>query len=292
MQPPVADLSLYDFAFQLPAYVSLAAAVACVLLLPLYVSQRRDLERLCAWMEREPGHPQADIAASEALLDRAETELEALFAPEPQPSTGEQAGDQAVAEPTVAAPAPRAPPTPAGGLAPAQRVTTERPALERITTERAALQPHPHWRRLVGRVGQPRMLSAVAAVAVLLGLVAIFGSEELLKGGGESGQGPKPGAIVPGEVDVAVLNGTSVPGLAAKVGDDVRVNGFRLGTVTNSRDQFDQTVVMYRPGQQRAARKVAHDLGVKPLQPIDRQTEQTVEDADVVVIAGADRAKP
>jgi hypothetical protein len=294
MQPPVADLSLYDFAFQLPAYVSLAAALVCVLLLPLYFSQRRDLERLHAWMEREPGHPQADIAASEALLDRAETELEALFAPEPQPPTGEQAGEQAVAEPTVVAPSAPAPPTPtpAGGLAPAQRVTTERPALERITTERAALQPHPHWRRLVGRVGQPRVLSAVAVLAVLLGLTAIFGSEELLKGGGESNQGPKPGAIVPGEVDVAVLNGTSVPGLAAKVGDDVRVNGFRLGAVTNSRDQFDQTVVMYRPGQQRAARKVAHDLGVKPLQPIDRQTEQTANDADVVVIAGADRAKP
>jgi hypothetical protein len=294
MQPPVADLSLYDLAFQLPAYVSLAAALACVLLLPLYFSQRRDLERLHAWMEREPGHPQADIAASEALLDRAETELEALFGPEPQPPTGEQAGEQAVAEPTVVAPPAPVPPVPppATGLAPAQRVTTERPALERITTERAALKPHPHWRRLVGGVGQPRVLSAVAVAAVLLGLVAIFGSEELLKGGGESDKGPKPGAIVPDEVDVAVLNGTSVPGLAAKVGDDVRVNGFRLGAVTNSRDQFDQTVVMYRPGQQRAARKVAHDLGVKPLQPIDRQTEQTADDADVVVIAGADRAKP
>jgi LytR cell envelope-related transcriptional attenuator len=292
MQLPVADLSLYDLAFQLPAYVSLAAALACVLLLPLYFSQRRDLERLNAWMEHEPDHPQADIAASEALLDRAETELEALFVPEPQAPSGEQPGGQAVAEPTVVAPAPPAPPTAPRGLPPARRVTTERPALERITTERAALQPHPHWRRLVGRIGQPHVLSAVAAVAVLLGLAAIFGSEEILKGGGESNQGPKPGAIVPGEVDVAVLNGTSVPGLAAKVGDDVRVNGFRLGAVTNSRDQFDQTVVMYRPGQQRAARKVAHDLGVEPLQPIDRQTEETAGDADVVVIAGADRAKP
>ena len=48
---------------------------------------------------------------------------------------------------------------------------------------------------------------------------------------------------------------------------------------------------MYEPGQQRAAKKVAHDLGVKPVQPIDRQTEQTAGGADVVVIAGADRAK-
>ncbi len=285
---PVADLYdlVVDLALQLPAYVSLAAALACAVLLPLYLSQRRDLQRLQAWMGREPGHPQADIAASEALLDRAETELEALLAPKPAPPGGEQAGEQAAAPTAVAPPAPATPVMPA----PARRVTTERPALERITMERAALLPHPRWRRLVGRVSQPRVLSAVAAVAVLLGLAAIFGSEELLKGGGESSQGPKPGAVVPAEVDVAVLNGTSVPGLAAKVADDVRVNGFRLGAVTNSRDQFDQTVVMYGRGQQRAARKVAHDLGVKPLQPIDRQTEQAAGDADVVVIAGADRA--
>ncbi len=284
---PVADLYdlVVDLALQLPAYVSLAAALACAVLLPLYLSQRRDLQRLQAWMGREPGHPQADIAASEALLDRAETELEALLAPKPPPG-GERAGEPVAAPTAVAPPAPVTPVTPA----PARRVTTERPALERITMERAALLPHPRWRRLVGRVSQPRVLTAVAAVAVLLGLAAIFGSEELLKDGGESSRGPKPGAVVPAEVDVAVLNGTSVPGLAAKVADDVRVNGFTLGAVTNSRDQFDQTVVMYGRGQQRAARKVAHDLGVKPLQPIDRQTEQAAGDADVVVIAGADRA--
>ena len=240
-------------------------------------------------MEREPGHPQADMAASEALLDRSETELEELLGTEYRGPSAERPGEQAVAEPTLVAPP--APASAQAGSGP-QRVTTERPALERITMERAALLPHPRWRRLVARVTQPRVLSAVAAAAVLLGLVAIFGSEQLLEGDGESGKGPKPGAIEPGEVEVAVLNGTSVPGLAAKVGDDVKVNGFQLGTVTNSRDQFDQTVVMYGPGQQRAGRKVAHDLGVRPLQPIDRQTERTAGDADVVVIAGADRAQP
>ena len=298
MQLPVAgvyDVAV-DFAFQLPAYVSLMAVLACALLMPLYFSQRRDLERLRAGMEREPGHPRADIAASEALLDRAETELEALFASQPEAPIPAQAAEQAVAQPTAAPSPPTAvappQPTPAVGHPAAHRVTTERPALERITMERAALLPHPRWRRLAGRVSQPRVLSALAAVAVVLGLAAIFGSEEILKFGEEPDQGPKPGAVDPGEVDVAVLNGTSVPGLAAKVGDDVRVNGFRLGAVTNSRDQFDQTVVRYAPGQRREAKKVAHDLGVKPLQPIDRQTEQTAGDADVVVIAGADRAKP
>ena len=195
----MALVDVYDVGLHLPAYVSLAAALACVLLLPLYFSQRRDLLRLHAWMEREPGHPAADMAASEALLDRAETELEQLLGTEYQALSADQADEQAVAEPTR------------GGTArarrrrrrgpDAQRVTTERPALERITTERAALLPHPRWRRLVARVTQPRVLSAMAAAAVVLGLVAIFGVRAVLGGRRGSGKGPKPGAVEPGDVE-------------------------------------------------------------------------------------------
>jgi LytR cell envelope-related transcriptional attenuator len=257
---PAADV--YDVVVDLPAFASLAALASLALLGSLYVSQRRDLQRLRTWMERDPSHPGSDLAASEALLDRAETELEAVL------GTPEPAAD--------AEPAP---------------VTSERPALERITMEREALQPHPRWRRLVRQVTQPRVLGIIGILAVVLGLLAIFGSERLLTGQ-ESGHEPKPGAVVPGSVTVAVLNGTSVPGLGAKVADDVTVNGFKLGMVTNSRGQFDQTVVMYEPGEQRAARRVAHDLGVQPVQSIDRQTERLAGNADVVVIAGADRAKP
>ena len=42
--------------------------------------------------------------------------------------------------------------------------------------------------------------------------------------------------VVKEDVEVAVLNGTAVPGLAAKVGDDVEANGYMLGAVTNSDD--------------------------------------------------------
>ncbi len=286
----IAATDVVDAFLSLPAYVSLAAVLAFFLLLALYMSQRRDLQRLCAWMEREPGHPAADLRASETLLDRAEAELEAVLGMGEQASrAGGARGETPAPEPTLVAPPTRAANTP---TSPATRVTAERPALERITTERAALQPHPRWHRLLRRVGQPRILGLIAACAVGLGIAAIFGSERLLQGGGGSGPGSKPGAIVPGDVEVAVLNGTSVPGLAGKVGDDVRVNGFKLGTISNSRTRFDQTVVMYEPHERPAARRVAHDLGVKPVQPIDRQTERASGGADVVVIAGADRAKP
>src|SRR5215211_3891426 len=240
---------VYDLVVDLPAYVSLAAILAFILLFSLYASQRRDLQRLSAWMERDPGHPSADVAASETLLDRAEAELEELF------SADEAESGPALEHEEAAA----------GAEAPAPARAAKPATSERIAMEREALKPHPRWRRLIRQASQPRVLGIIGIVAVVLGLAAIFGSERLLSGP-ESGRGPKTGAVEPQDVTVAVLNGTSVPGLAAKVGDDVTVNGFTLGAVTNSRDQYDQTVVMYRPGQRRVARKVAHDLGVQPVQ--------------------------
>jgi hypothetical protein len=286
-------INIYDAARTLPDYASLAAVLSFGLLLVLYFSQRRDLERLRIWMERDPSHPATDLSASEALLDRAEADLETVLGTGVQDDAWDTGVQPPASEPTLVSPPTPATPAPASGSgSAAARVTGERPALERITTERAALQPHPRWHRLLRRIGQPRVLGLVALLAVVLGIVAIFGSERLIQNGEDSGPQAKPGAIVPGDVEVAVLNGTSVPGLAGKVGDDVQVNGFKLGTISNSRTRFDQTVVMYEAGQRRAAKRVAHDLGVQPVQKIDRQTEQAAGGADVVVIAGADRAKP
>ena len=262
--------------------VAVVAALGIVLLLPLYFSQRRDLKRLVAWMDREPGHPAEDVAASELLLDRAESELEELLGtPEPAP---EQPA-------TAAVPALGSTPAPGttGPVTAAQRVTSERPALERVTMERAALVPHPRWRRFIGTITQPRWMVSIAVVAVLLGVGAIFGSELLLEEGG-SDRAPRTGAIDPSEVSVAVLNGTAVPGLGAKVGDDVEANGFDLGAVSTISEPFDQTVVRFEQGHERDARQLAKDLGVGPVQPIDRQVQRLSEGADVVVIAGQDRA--
>jgi LytR cell envelope-related transcriptional attenuator len=282
-------VELVDLAEKIGAYVSVAAAAGILLLLPLYLSQRRDIERLHAFMDRDPDHPAADLVASEGILDRAETELEEILAERGElppgvklPSALARAGTVAPTEVQPAAATPT----------PAQRVTAERPALERITMERAALEPHPRWRRFAGAVTQPRWMAAIALVAAALGVVAIFGSERLLDLGGDDARPTRAEAIEPGEVTVAVLNGTSVPGLGAKVGDDLEANGFDLGAVTNSPRQFDQTVVMFEPGQERAAQRVARDLGVRAVQPIDPPTRRLAEGAEVVVIAGEDRARP
>lgn len=243
------------------ALVAVGAGIGVILLLPLFFSQRRDLERLTVWMESKPEHPRQDLAKSEEILDRAETELEEL--------TGEQPAAQ-----TEVAPA-------------AARVTSERPALERVTMERAALEPHPRWRQFVSRVTQPRWLATIAVVTVLVGVGAIFGSQALLETGDE-GPGPN-GTAANADVTVAVLNGTDVPGLGSKVGDDVEANGFTLGAVSAFGEQINDTVVLFEPGAERAANRLSTQLGAVPVQPIDRQAQRLAEGADLVVLAGRDR---
>ncbi len=254
-------MEITDVVDQAGALIAIAAGIGIVLLLPLYFSQRRDLKRLVDWMDREPEHPVADTASSEQILDRAEAELERL--------TGEQPAE--VTEPSGAA----------------ARVTSERPALERVTMERAALLPHPRWRRFRDRVTQPKWLAAIAAGAVLLAVGGIFGSQLLL----ETDEGaPKAARVDTSGVSVAVLNGTTVPGLGAKVGDDVKANDFALGAVTTFPEPVDQTVVLFEPGSERAARRLSAKLGAVPVQPIDRQAQRLADGADLVVIAGQDRA--
>ena len=251
-------------------FIALGALAGVLLLLPLYLSQRRDVRRLRAWMEREPGYSAEDLASSEERLDHAEAELEEVL------------GATAVAEP-------EAPPTPAGGMPAATRVTHERPALERITMERAALEPHPRWRRFLDRVTQPRALIAIGVAALLLGAGAIYASQQLLSDD-EGPRGQQVGRIDPSDVKVAVLNGTSINGLAGKVASDIDAAGYSVGAITNTTPGFASTEVLYEDRQKPAAQKVAGDLGVRDVKPLDRDSRRLAAGADVVVIAGEDRA--
>src|SRR4051812_39842762 len=70
-------------------------------------------------------------------------------------------------------------------------------------------------------------------------------------------------AVAPNKITVAVLNGTSIPGLAAQVGDRVDAEGFTLGTVSNASPtsaQHANSVALYSPGHQRDASRVAKKL--------------------------------
>ena len=98
-------------------------------------------------------------------------------------------------------------------------------------------------------------------------------------------------AIDPSTVTVAVLNGTTVPGLAARVSDEVQSAGFEVGTVANSSDQQRaESVILFAPGHEREAAVVSRRLDIAQRERIDAATQGLAGDATVVVVTGADRS--
>jgi hypothetical protein len=94
---------------------------------------------------------------------------------------------------------------------------------------------------------------------------------------------------------VAVLNGTTVPGLARSVADKLEARKYKIGTVTNAPDQQrSATQVASQPGNTRMARDVARliDVGSDAVVPIDEVTSATAgPDALVVVTVGSDQSR-
>ena len=101
-------------------------------------------------------------------------------------------------------------------------------------------------------------------------------------------------AVAPNKITVAVLNGTSIPGLAAQVGDRVDAEGFTLGTVSNAsptQGQQANSVAMYSPGHERDASRVAKKLGIHNVERADANSRQIAGDASVVVVVGSDKTQ-
>jgi hypothetical protein len=175
----------------------------------------------------------------------------------------------------------------------------------------------PWYRRVLA---SPRYLVLLVAGILIFGGAAAFGVTQLTsdddtgtpaadnggspsaggdadEGGGSGDEGDGGGkrpAVVPANVKVAVLNGTTVSGLAGQLGEEVEANGFVLGTVANSADQEQQraeSVVLFAPGHEREATAVSRRLKINQREAIDAASQELAGDATVVVIAGADRAQ-
>jgi hypothetical protein len=269
-----------DVVQEVGLYVGAASFIGLVVFLPLFLSQARDIRRLRMWSEREP--------------EAAEQAVEAAIA------TARVAQQAAVARATGAAETTRAEVRAAARDAaamtqsPAARVAADRPATTRITAERAALA-QPTWRRWISRGPDTRQLMVIVGGVFALGLAVALISLQLSGGGDDVAEAPAPtveeAGVVKADVDVAVLNGTAVPGLAAKVGDDVDTSGYALGVVTNSDVPADESLVLFERGHEEQAEAVARDLGIDAVDLIDPDSSALADGADVVVIAGEDRAQ-
>jgi len=106
-------------------------------------------------------------------------------------------------------------------------------------------------------------------------------------GGGKKKQGAQ---VSPGEIEVAVLNGTAVTGLAATWGDKIEKKGFELGAVTNTNSTFEESVVMFEPGAKPEAKEVAERLSIKNVEAMIPEVAEVSNEAKVSVVVGEDNA--
>lgn len=142
------------------------------------------------------------------------------------------------------------------------------------------------------RLGEPRYLAALFAVVLLAGGgIAYAVTRDSSDATGKGGKAAKTTAAPkPSEIEVAVLNGTAVPGLAATYGDVVERKGFKLGAVTNSTSSFVDSVVMYERGSAQEARRVSNSLGISEVSLATPEIAAVSGDAPVSVVVGEDNA--
>ena len=141
------------------------------------------------------------------------------------------------------------------------------------------------------RLAEPRYLVvAFVLVLVVAGGVAYLVTQGSDSADGKGGKSTSAKATKPSEIEVTVLNGTAVPGLAAEFGDKVEGKGFQLGAVTNSSTSFTDSVVMFDRGHAPEAHKVAKALGISEVRLMTSDIESVSGGAPVSVIVGEDNA--
>jgi LytR cell envelope-related transcriptional attenuator len=143
-----------------------------------------------------------------------------------------------------------------------------------------------------GRLGEPRFLAGLFVALLVIGGGAAYALTQRSDNGEGGGKGHRTAtaAVKPANVEVTVLNGTAVPGLAATFGDKVEREGYRLGAVTNSASSFAESVVMFEPGSAPEARRVAKAAGISRVEPMTPEIAEVSAGAPVAVIVGEDNA--
>jgi hypothetical protein len=102
---------------------------------------------------------------------------------------------------------------------------------------------------------------------------------------------PKIGSSVPrlarNETTVMILNGNGVAGAAHETASQVEARGYPVGHVGNAkRTDFTRSVVMYRPGYRGEGLRLARDLRIRIVGPLDGMRTRDLMGAHVAVVVG------
>jgi hypothetical protein len=244
---------------QIGAFAGLASFIGLAVLAMLAFSQARDIRRLREWAGSAPERDAERKEATSAVAAKRAEELRAL---EEARTAERQAVDHREER--------------------RRRREAGMPELTRRERLRSSLSS------FGGHLAEPRWLAVIFVAIVAVAGGAVYLATQGSDGGDRGGHGK--GAVRPAEVEVTVLNGTAVPGLAATYGEKVEGKGFRLGAVTNSRSSFVDSVVMFERGHGREAHMVATALGISKVRLMTSDVASVSAGAPVSVIVGEEDA--
>jgi Na+-transporting methylmalonyl-CoA/oxaloacetate decarboxylase gamma subunit len=110
-------------------------------------------------------------------------------------------------------------------------------------------------------------------------------SEEKSSGAAQKKEAPE---VLPRwRTSVVVLNGNGIPGAAAVSADKAHKLRYIVTATGNAPTTgFARSIVMFRPGFKPAAVRLAKDMGVKAVTPLDGLTKGDLQGAQVALIIG------
>jgi hypothetical protein len=104
---------------------------------------------------------------------------------------------------------------------------------------------------------------------------------------GKEGRSAPAPALARSETSVLVLNGNGVTGAAAVGAERARRRGYLIaGTANAPRSDFPRSLVMYRARFEAEARRLAQDLRVRRVVPLDGMRIADLQGAHVAFIIG------
>jgi hypothetical protein len=252
---------LVELIKEIGAFAGLAAFLSLALLALLAFSQARDIRRLREWAGSAPERDAERKDTTSTIAAKRAEELRALE----EARTAER---EAVTQRE-------------------ERRRRREAGLPELTRGERLRE------RLSGfgaRLAEPRFLALVFVVVLVVAGGAVYLATQSSDSADGKGGHAKAAALKPGEIEVAVLNGTAVPGLAAQYGDKVERKGFQLGVVTNSSTSFVESVVMFQRGHAPEARRVASALEISAVRLMTSDIASDSSGAPVSVILGEDNA--
>jgi hypothetical protein len=151
------------------------------------------------------------------------------------------------------------------------------------------------WRRATIAVSAIATLELVALIAIAL---VVFGNplSSHLRASKAEASTPRVRTAVPrpakkpelkrSDTSVMVLNGGGIAGAAHAAAQRVSAKGYQVGEIGNAKGDTARTLVMYRPGYEPEGWRLARDLRLRIVRPLDGMRPRQLMGAHLVLILG------